>query len=143
MAISYKIDDKLTITFDINDAPVVQPTWPDGTPFKNKDEAEKWAKTFVGYLKDETAPQPGNSPDKPTLTDDDLIDHEAVAAFEAEAEEQKKLAEERLAKLEEELKLAELDAVQVDPESIRVLVEPAKELDSKEDIVDAEIVEEK
>lgn len=141
MAISYKIDDKLTITFDVNDAPVVQPTWPDGTPFKDKAEAEKWAKTFVGYLKDETAPQPGNSPDKPTLTDDDLIDHEAVERLKKETEEQAKIDAEKAAKFEEELALAEAGTLYTEPPQF--LIELAGDPESKEDIIDAEIVDEK
>lgn len=141
MAITYKIDDKLVITFDINEAPVVQPTWPDGTPFKDKAEAEKWAKTFIGYLKDETAPQPGNSPDAPTLKEEDLVDFTAQAELEAAVAEEKKLAEEAAAKFEEELRNSEKDAAA--PDSIKVLIEIPKELGSEEDIVDAEIVDEK
>jgi hypothetical protein len=126
MATKYTIDDKLAITFDVNGAAVFQPAWPDGTPFASKKEAEDWAKVFIGYLKDETALQPGNSPDNPVLRDEDLVDYAALEEFERATAEQQALADElaAAAALEVELELPNLDG----------------EPESDEDIVDAEVV---
>jgi hypothetical protein len=127
MATKYTIDDKLAITFDVNGAPVFQPTWPDGTPFASTKEAEDWAKVFIGYLEDENALQPGNSPDNPVLRDEDLVDYAAREEFERVTAEQQALADERALEA-----ATELEAFQ----------EPVSSDDSDEDVVDAEVVEE-
>lgn len=129
MATTYKIDDKLGITFDINGAVVVQAAWPDGTPFASKTEAEDWAKVFIGYLEDEEAPQPGNSPDNPVLSDADLVDYAAREEFESITAAAKAEADAKAAELAIELEQAELGEL------------PVSET-SDEDVIDAEVVEE-
>lgn len=133
MANTFSIDSDLTITFDIGGAKVVQATWPDGTKFASKTEAEQWADVFVGWIADESAPQPGNSPDVPVLTEDDFVDKEAQEEFERVTAEQKAAHDEQ----------AEINAVSLieeigpsDPIDIEALVA------SLEDVQDAEVVEE-
>lgn len=133
MTTKYTIDDKLAITFDVNGAAVVQPTWPDGTPFASKAEAESWADVFVGWLADDSAPQPGNTPSEPILSEADFVDSEAQEEFERVTAEQKAAHDEQ----------AELNAVSLveeigpsDPIDIEALVA------SLEDVQDAEVVEE-
>lgn len=129
MATTYKIDDKLGITFDINGAVVVQSAWPDGTPFASKTEAEDWAKVFIGYLEDESAPQPGNSPDNPVLSDEDLVDYAAREEFERITAE---------AKAEADAKAEQFAAELVEAGFIVA----SESETSDEDVIDAEVVEE-
>lgn len=50
-----------------NDAPfLLQPDWPDNTPWANKTEAESWALAFIESLENpESEFVPGESPDRP------------------------------------------------------------------------------
>lgn len=66
----YMISDNgaLSIFDDGSDVPfLLQPTWPDGTPWKDEAEITVWAEAKIAELTDESAPIAGNSPNAPTL----------------------------------------------------------------------------
>lgn len=51
-----------------NEAPdVYQPTWPDGTPWKDETEMVTWAKVLIDSIDKPDAPQPGPNPGMPTI----------------------------------------------------------------------------
>lgn len=131
MPYGYKIDkgNVVVIWGDEEGTPgnIIQPTWPNGTKWKNKDEAEKWAKTFVAYAEDNSKPAPGSGPDKPVLTKEDL-----------EPSEEEKAAVEALnKKIEEEVAK---DAAEV-AEAAAKAAEAAAAADAAAGIEDAIIVE--
>lgn len=88
---SVKNDGRVVIWLDAEDTPgnLVQPTWPDGTEWADKDEAEDWAKAWLAYNEDpDNAPQPGNGPDLPLIPSRTVEEvEEARAAKVAEIEE--------------------------------------------------------
>lgn len=88
MAFGYEIEkgNVVVIWADEKDTPgnVVQEAWPDGTKWKDKAEAEAWAKAFIKAAQDDKAPRPGNGPDAKTLKAADLEPTaEEIAAGEA------------------------------------------------------------
>lgn len=128
---TYEIGTGNAITIDFGDSQIVQPTWPDGTKWKSKTEAEAWAKLFVAHLADDSAPRPGNGPDKKVLeiADLELSEAERAALDEARAAEEA---------AKEEQAAAEAAAIQVLEESLR----GTTPTEPDEDIVDAEEVTE-
>jgi len=87
---SIKKDNLVVIWLDSEDTPgnLEQPTWPDGTKWASKAEAEAWAKAWLAHREDETKPMPGNSPDQatiPTLSVEEVekAREEKIAAIEA------------------------------------------------------------
>lgn len=66
---SVKKNNLVVIWLDSEDTPgnLEQPTWPDGTAWASKKEAEDWAKAWLAHSADETAPRAGNGPDEPTI----------------------------------------------------------------------------
>lgn len=55
----------LKIWFGDQDEPnLLQPTWPDGTPWANQAEAESWGQQALLANDDDTADLPGNSPNE-------------------------------------------------------------------------------
>lgn len=89
MPYGYKVEnDNTVVIWADEDAPgrIVQPTWPDGTPWASKSEAEDWAEAYIAAVQDEAAPRPGNSPDKKTIEVAELeLSAEEKAAIEAAA----------------------------------------------------------
>ena len=88
MAFGYEIEkgNVVVIWADEKGTPgnVVQEAWPDGTKWKDKAEAEAWAKAFIKAAQDDKAPRPGNGPDAKTLKIADLeLTAEEIAAGEA------------------------------------------------------------
>lgn len=96
MAAGYSIkkNNLVVIWLDSEDTPgnLEQPTWPDGTAWASKKEAEDWAKAWLAHSADETAPRAGNGPDQPTIPVPTVKEIEAARA-EAEAIVEKQLAE--------------------------------------------------
>jgi hypothetical protein len=45
---------------------LVQPHWPDGTPWANETEAFAWAAVFIAAIEDAEAPLAGDGPAEPT-----------------------------------------------------------------------------
>jgi len=89
---SIKKDNLVVIWLDSEETPgnIEQPTWPDGTKWASKAEAEAWAKAWLAHREDETKPMPGNGPDQatiPTLSAEEVekIRAEKVAELEAAA----------------------------------------------------------
>lgn len=66
---SIKKDNLVVIWLDSEETPgnIEQPSWPDGTKWASKAEAEAWAKAWLAHRDDETKPMPGNGPDQPTI----------------------------------------------------------------------------
>lgn len=87
MPYGYKVEnDNTVVIWADEDAPgrIVQPTWPDGTPWTSKSEAEDWAEAYIAAAQDDTAPRAGNSPDKKTINVTELeLSAEEKAAIEA------------------------------------------------------------
>lgn len=50
-----------------------QPTWPDGSKWATKDEAEGWAQATVTSFNDESAPLPGPNAAEPTTPRPDPV----------------------------------------------------------------------
>lgn len=70
MSHKYEILENNTIeVFDnVNPEPFLrQPSWPDGTEWANKAEAEAWVKQYILWLTTEDGDMPGNGPDMPVL----------------------------------------------------------------------------
>jgi len=87
---SIKKDNLVVIWLDSEETPgnIEQPTWPDGTKWASKAEAEAWAKAWLAHREDETKPMPGNGPDQATIATLSVEEVEAareekVAAIEA------------------------------------------------------------
>ncbi len=57
----------LTIYFteDKEGGSLIQPHFPDGSPWENKAQAVAWAEAFLKALEDPEAPLPGDSPEEP------------------------------------------------------------------------------
>ena len=92
---SIKKDNLVVIWLDSEETPgnLEQPTWPDGTKWASKAEAEAWAKAWLAHRDDETKPMPGNGPDQatiPTLSAEEVekIREEKIAEIEANLAEQ-------------------------------------------------------
>lgn len=89
---SVKNDGRVVIWLDAEDTPgnLVQTTWPDGTEWASKDEAEAWAQAWLAHNADpENAPAPGNGPDQPTIpvrTVEEVEEARAVKVAEVEAQ---------------------------------------------------------
>lgn len=95
MAVTYEIDDNNVIIIDVNGAKVRQSSWPNGTAWASKAEAENWAKAYVAAATDDAAPRPGNSPEAATIAVEDLeLSQEERDALVAEAEASLAAAEE-------------------------------------------------
>jgi hypothetical protein len=156
MAFGYEIEkgNVVVIWADEKGTPgnVVMETWPDGTKWKDKAEAEAWAKAFIAAAEDSTKPVPGNSPDKKTLAASDLEEYtaeqlaEIATNHEAQLAAEAKAAEEAAAAIEAERQaeiqaMAEADAE--NPKDISDLPD-ANHLEeiADEDIIEAEVVEE-
>lgn len=79
---SVKKDNLVVIWLDSEDTPgnLEQPSWPDGTKWASKKEAEEWAKAWLAHNADETKPMPGNSPDVPTIPTPTIEEAEAARA---------------------------------------------------------------
>lgn len=62
----YEIDESNTIRIwksDIEEAPVIiQESWPDLTPWANKEEAEAWANQWILSIQDSSVEAPADSP---------------------------------------------------------------------------------
>lgn len=69
MTWNYTITENNEVVIKFGDAEngLVQPHWPDGTPWADTAEATAWAVAKVAEYEDPTAPAAGNSPDEPTL----------------------------------------------------------------------------
>jgi hypothetical protein len=66
----YEINSSLEVRiwYEDGEAPnIYQPTWPDGTPWASKKEAEAWAKQSILSIQDPTADYPGVSPSQPVI----------------------------------------------------------------------------
>lgn len=84
---TYSIGKNNVVTIDFGGTGLEQATWPDGTKWASKAEAEAWAKQYLAALEDPTAPRPGNSPEAPTLKVEELeLTPEALEAAAAEME---------------------------------------------------------
>jgi hypothetical protein len=74
----YEIDDQNCVwiypseTSEI--ANIMQPHWPDGTPWANPAEATAWAEQHILSQTDPTADYPGNTPAQPTISRPDPAD---------------------------------------------------------------------
>lgn len=81
---SVKKDNLVVIWLDSEDTPgnLEQPTWPDGTKWASKKEAEDWAKAWLASYADETAPRPGNGPDLALIPHPTVEEVEAARAIE-------------------------------------------------------------
>jgi hypothetical protein len=80
---------------------LMQPTWPDGTKWSSKAEAEAWAKAYIASQEDPQADLPGNGPDQKVIPREDLevssdewAEREALWASEAAEREAANLAAE-------------------------------------------------
>lgn len=75
MDLYYEIDKNFTIKVwnldetNENDAPfLLQPSWPNRTPWANSEEAKAWAELFVDSLENPDSEFiPGNSPEEPKV----------------------------------------------------------------------------
>lgn len=75
MSFRYEIDKDNTVrawndaTPNENDAPfLLQPDWPNGTAWANKDEAESWVKALIESLENPTSEfLAGDGPDQPLV----------------------------------------------------------------------------
>lgn len=75
MKLKYEIDKSFAIkvwdldTPNENDAPfLLQPDWPDGTPWANREEAKAWAELLIKSLENPDSEFiPGNSPEEPKV----------------------------------------------------------------------------
>lgn len=84
---TYEIGKNTSVVIDFGGSTLEQATWPDGTKWASKAEAEAWAKLYIAHLDDETAPRPGNGPDKKSLAVSELeLSAEDLAAAAAEHE---------------------------------------------------------
>ena len=89
ISFNYK-DSTLFIYFneDKKAGSLVQPHWPDGTPWGNKDEAFAWASAFIAALEDTEAPLAGDSPSEPTklrYVEPAVVEGEPIKVVEAPA----------------------------------------------------------
>lgn len=67
---SYIIDEDNTLKiYRGNTWPLIlQPTWPNGTPWSNRQEVEAWADLYIEHIENpESEYIPGNSPDNPKV----------------------------------------------------------------------------
>jgi hypothetical protein len=68
----YEIDENLTLriwdTENTHGEPfLLQPDWPDGTPWASMEEVTSWAETKINEFLDENSPLAGGSPSEPTM----------------------------------------------------------------------------
>jgi hypothetical protein len=50
------------------DPTVLQPWWPDGTPWGSAEEATLWAQTYITSVTNPSADRPGSRPSHPTVS---------------------------------------------------------------------------
>ena len=56
-------DNCVTITLDADsNSYLVQPNYPDGTPFATKADAENWAKAWIAHFQNPAKPDAPNGP---------------------------------------------------------------------------------
>ena len=68
MTMRYEILENNTVEVFYDDSTVPslrQPTYPDGSAFADKVDAESWAKLYVASVEDEAAPFAPNTPGQP------------------------------------------------------------------------------
>lgn len=68
---NYRIENNnlVVIYNNENDSTLVQPCWPNGTAWANKEEAESWAQTEVNFMNDPSIKIiAGFSPEEPTVS---------------------------------------------------------------------------
>ena len=108
---SIKKDNLVVIWLDSEDTPgnLEQPSWPDGTAWRSKKEAEDWAKAWLAHNADETKPMPGNGPDLALIPTPTV--EEVEAAREAKIAEIKAVDDAAAADVAAAAKLPEEDAV--------------------------------
>ncbi len=58
-------NNEVTITSEAG-TKLVQPTWPDGTPWASKTQATNWAKAYIAFATGESELAPGDNPSNPT-----------------------------------------------------------------------------
>jgi hypothetical protein len=68
----YEVDENLTLriwdTTNTHGEPfILQPQWPDGTPWGSVEEVSSWAETKINEFLDENSLLAGISPSQPTL----------------------------------------------------------------------------
>ena len=56
----------LTISKNKEGPFLLQPSWPDGTPWASEIEAKTWANVLIASIEDITKPLPGDNPAQPT-----------------------------------------------------------------------------
>ena len=100
----YEITDKNEINIWLTEEPhadvpnIYQPSWPDGTPWESKEQAEIWAQKYIANVQDHSKPKPGPNPFMPELEDSYFenvqvpMTGERLEAY-IEAEVQKRLSE--------------------------------------------------
>jgi hypothetical protein len=96
MSWKYKIgtNNEVTVFLEGSEGGIVQPNYPDGTPWGSKAAAEAWAKAKVAELTDPTAPAAGNSPDQPVIERGEYVEPELPQFPEAPEFEEAIAAEE-------------------------------------------------
>lgn len=76
----------VVVKFGDTEGGIVQPAFPDGTPWASKAQATAWAEAKVAELTDPTAPAAGNSPDAITVERGEYVEPELPAVAEVDPE---------------------------------------------------------